>query len=136
MIAAFDAQPKSLGAVAALREALIATAHVEPADRPRRIRLGRILASAPALGGRAHAERLSASDALIERVAKRLGVAADDVRPRTVVTAMMAVAAEEYFSWAEVGSDDDPSQRMAAAFRVLELGFTSRETKSGSKRKA
>src|SRR5437763_2139396 len=49
LVAAYDDQPESVGAVTALRQAYTVTSRIEPGDRPRVLSLGRILATAPAL---------------------------------------------------------------------------------------
>lgn len=123
LLAAFDEQPESVGAVTALRAAYVVTSRINPVDRPRVVRLGRILDTAPALSARAHGERIVPDDALVEHVARRLGVGPDDVGARTLVAAMGAVAATEYRAWVRGGGHGDPSERIAAALALLEHGL-------------
>jgi AcrR family transcriptional regulator len=125
LVAGFDEQPASLGGVAALRQAYIATSHIVPADRDRFVKLGRIHAMAPSLGARARAERQAFPEDLVGRVAQRLGVPASDVAARTVVAAVGAVAAAEYAAWVADGGRDDPADRIAAALALLEQGLGS-----------
>lgn len=125
LVDTLSARPDSEGPVVALREAYLATSHVEPVDRARVVQLGRILASAPGLHARARGERTT-DDALLTEVARRFrGRKATDAArfARIVVTAMDAVAAAEFRQWARGGGDDDPAERIATALRVLEDGL-------------
>lgn len=116
-------RPRSEGPVVALRESYLATSHVEPADRARIVQLGRILAEAPGLRARAHGEWLTSDDELVAEVARRFRGHNASALARIVVTAMDAVAAAEFRTWAMCGGDDDPAERIAAALHVLEVGL-------------
>lgn len=124
LVEAFDARPASEGAVDALRNAYVATSHVEPEHRQRIVQIARVLALTPKLEAMAHGEDARASDALIGKVAKRMGVRADDRRARVLVTAATAVVRVEFQRWADVGGKGDPSELIASAFDVLADGFT------------
>jgi AcrR family transcriptional regulator len=123
LVHALDERPASEGAVTALRNAYVATAHVEPSDRARVVAMGRILDAAPALRAKAHGERMADDSALIERVAKRLGVRSSDQRARTVVASMSAVAGVEFQAWVASGGRGDPSEAIARALVQLERGL-------------
>jgi AcrR family transcriptional regulator len=123
LLAAFDDRPVTEGAVTALREAFRFTSHVEEADRADVVRRGRILAAAPALQARADGERVAERQALVERVAARMGEPVDDLRPRAVVAAMTAVADGEFRAWTGDGGRGDPAARITAALALVEHGF-------------
>lgn len=123
LVAALEARPPGEGAVRALREAYRDTAHVEPADRPRVVQLGRILDAAPSLAARVHGERVAGTEALVEPVARRMRVPVDDPRPRVVVSAMSAVAASEYRTWLHDGGEGDPADRIVASLALVERGL-------------
>ena len=90
LVTALEARPPDEGPVTALREAFRATSHVEPADRAHVVQLGRILDAAPTLRARATAVRLAEHPTLTKETARRMGVAMNDTRVRTVVAAMTA----------------------------------------------
>jgi len=123
LVVALQARPPAEGAVEALRQAYIATSHVEPGDRERVLQRGRILESAPALRARANGERLADDQPLLEHVADRLGADANDVRVRVIVAAMGAVAASEFRAWVDGGGRGDPAKSISAALAVLETGL-------------
>ncbi len=123
LIDAMAARPADEGAVTALREAYLQTSHVEPAARARVVQIARILADAPELRARAHGERLTRDDALVEEVTRRLREGADAMHARVIVTAMDAVAANEFRTWAQTGGTDDPAERIGAALKSLENGL-------------
>ena len=56
LVEAFDARPTSESAVEALRNAYIATSHVEPEHRQRIVQIARVLALTPKLEAMAHGE--------------------------------------------------------------------------------
>ena len=124
LVAVFDDRPASESAVTALRESYRATSHVEPADRSRVVQRGRILDAAPGLRARARGERVAQDDILVERVAARLGVGADDQRARVVVAAMGSVAAAEFRAWVADGGRGDPAERIVAALALVEDGLS------------
>lgn len=123
LVAAVAARPASEGPVTALREAFRATSHVEPADRQRIVQLGRILDAAPVLRAKAQGERFTDSAALTRVVAERMRVEDDDMRARTVVAAMTAVAAAEFRAWVDSGGQDDPGERIVTALALVEGGL-------------
>jgi AcrR family transcriptional regulator len=123
LIDAVAARPADEGAVTALREAYLQTSHVEPAARARVVQIARILADAPALRARAHGERLTRDDALVAEVTRRLHEGADAMHARVIVTAMDAVAANEFRAWAQTGGADDPAERIGVALKLLENGL-------------
>jgi len=134
LVAALDARPATEGPVTALREAYRVTSHVEPDDRARVVQRGRILDAAPALQARAQGARLADSRTLIEHVARRMGVATDDVRPRTVVAAMSAVASAEFRAWVAGGGRGDPADRIVSALALVEQGLAAVDRKHRSRR--
>ena len=117
------ARPADEGAVTALRRAYSATSHVAPADRQRVRQLARVLTAAPVLRARAQGEHVSDAEGLLAPLAERMGLRHDDPRVRVLATAASAVASVEFFRWADEGRSADPSERIAAAFDMLEAGF-------------
>jgi AcrR family transcriptional regulator len=124
LAAALDERPLTEGPVTALREAFIATSHVEPSDRARVLELGRILEATPSLRGRAQGDRIAESAPLVTAIAARMGVADDDLRPRTIVAAMSAIAAAEFKAWVLDQGEGDPAARIARALALVEAGLT------------
>jgi AcrR family transcriptional regulator len=123
LLAALIDRPASEGPVDALREAYLATSHVEPADRAKVVQRGRILAAAPALRARVHGERLAEDEALVAQIANRLGGRQREVRARIIVAAMGAVAATEFRAWVDDGGRGDPAERIGAGLAMLEAGL-------------
>jgi len=122
LVDALASRPESEGAVTALRNAYLVTAHVAPQERARVVQLGRVLADAPALRSAAHGALAEPDDALLGAVAARMGLPAADVRPRTVVVAMAAVAAAEWAVWV-AAPRGDPARRIADALALVEQGL-------------
>jgi AcrR family transcriptional regulator len=125
LLTAFDREAETMAPVAALRRAYAVTSHIAPADRPRFVKLGRILVMAPALAARARGEHLQGLDSLIQRFAHRLGVADDDASARTAVSAMSSVATTEYHAWVIDGGRGDPAMRIDEALGLLVSGLGS-----------
>lgn len=123
LLVALRARPPAEGAVEALRQAYIATSHVEPADRDRVLQVGRILEAAPALRARANGERFADDQPALAEVAHRLGTDANDVRVRVIVAAIGAVAATEFRAWVQGGGKGNPAKRISAALTLLESGL-------------
>ncbi len=123
LVVALAARPPEEGPVTALREAFRVTSHVEPADRDHVVQLGRILDAAPSLRARATGVRLAEHAALIDQTARRMGVAASDMRVRTVVAAMTAVAETEFSAWTRAGGKGDPADRIVDALALVEQGL-------------
>jgi AcrR family transcriptional regulator len=132
IVTAFDEQPSSLGAVAALRLAYLSTAHIEPEDRPHVVRLGQILDRAPAL--QARVQGVLIDETLLKHVAARLRVSADDPLARTIVAGMGAVVNAEFRAWVQRGGDGDPSGPIADALDLLVRGLASADSQSRSRR--
>jgi AcrR family transcriptional regulator len=128
LLTALRDRPASEGGVEALREAYIATSHVEPGNRTRVLLLGRILAQASALRTRTIGERLAEDQDLVGAVARRLGVKPSDTRARVVVAAMSAVAVTEFRAWVDDNGKGDPAVRISAALGMLEHGFSRLDT--------
>lgn len=124
LLAALRDRPPSEGGVKALREAYIATSHVEPANRARVLLLGRILTRASALRRHALGQRLAENQELVGLVAHRLGVKPGDPRARVVVTAMSAVAVTEFREWIDDNGKGDPAARISAALGLIEDGLS------------
>ena len=122
LLDALDARPASEGAVTALREAFCETSHVEPEDRARVVQLARVMSLAPALRARAHGEHVNDRDGVVDRIARRMGVASSDPRARVLVTSFSAVATVEFYRWADNGGDGNPRDAIAAALELLEAG--------------
>jgi AcrR family transcriptional regulator len=123
LVVALRTRPPAKGAVEALRQAYIATSHVEAADRARVLQLGRILEAAPALRARANGERIAEDQPLLEQIADRLGTDTNDVRVRVIVAATGAVAATEFRAWVQDGGKGNPAKRISAALTLLESGL-------------
>ena len=62
--------------------------------------------------------------ALAEGVARRMGVRVGDIRVRTLVAAMSAVAEAEFRAWTRDGGKDDPADRIVNALALVEHGLT------------
>lgn len=129
LVAAIDARPAEEGAVAALREAYCATSHVEPAERHRVLQVARVLADAPGLRARAHGEYVGENQEILDRLARRMGVAASDPAVRVLAAAFGAVAGVEFNRWAETGGHGDPSEAIRAGLSLLEQGVSHLDTK-------
>jgi AcrR family transcriptional regulator len=131
-------RPAGEGPITALRNAYLTTSHVVREDRARAIQLGRILQTAPELRATAHGARTAPNDALIDEVARRMGVPGRDLRPRAVVAAMTAVAAAEWAAWVEDGGEGDPAERIGVALALVQAGLTALDgrQRSGKKRSA
>ncbi|MGV0793263.1 TetR family transcriptional regulator [Mycolicibacterium sp. XJ1819] len=129
---ALAARPRHEGPVTALREAFLATSHVEPQDRDRVVQLGRILAQAPDLQARSRGRRLVDDDEIVELVAKRIGGSRTKSRAtaRVVVAAMNAVAGTEFSAWVAAGGRGDPATRIGEALRMLETGLSQFDAKT------
>lgn len=123
LLDALLSRPSAEGPVEALKQAYIATSHVEPADRRRVLQLGRILAAAPALRARANGERMAEDRAVAEHIADRLGVDPDDAHVRVIITAMGAVAATEFRVWVDSGGKGDPADRISQALDLVKAGL-------------
>jgi AcrR family transcriptional regulator len=123
LLDALDARPASEGACTALRNAYCSTSHVEPANRERTLQLAKVLSGAPELRAKAHGEYVNDSHELIFRLAKRMGVPASDRRVRVLATSVTAVVSDEFNRWADGGGRGDPSEAIAAALDVLEIGL-------------
>jgi AcrR family transcriptional regulator len=124
LIDALRNRPSDEGAVRALREAYLATAHVAPHDRDSVLKIGRILKSGSALRAQADGLRMGADDNdLIDEVARRLGTKRSDLRARVIVTAISAVAVAEFRAWVDDGRGD-LAKRMAEALRLVEDGLS------------
>lgn len=128
LLTALRNRPAGEDGVEALREAYIATSHVEPANRDRVLLLGRILTRASALRTRAIGERLVEDQALVSDVARRLGVKPGDTRARVVVAAMSAVAVAEFRAWVDDNGKGDPAARISAALAMIEHGLSRLDT--------
>ena len=135
LVAAFDNQPSSLGTVQALRQAYAETAHIDPADRPRVVQLGRILAAAPELRSRATGVNGTVDADLLEHVARRMGVRAGSPSARTIVAAMAAVATTEHQEWLRDGGRGDPADRITAALDLLIEGLGALDERARPRRK-
>lgn len=122
---ALSARPGHEGPVTALREAFLATSHVEPQDRERVVQLGRILAQAPDLQARTQGRRQINDDVIVDLVAKRIrGPKAKSLAAaRVIVTSMSAVAGAEFNAWVVAGGRGDPAVKIGDALRVLETGL-------------
>lgn len=136
LVVALDARPADEGPVTALRNAFCSTSHVEPAEREWVLQMARVMADTPALRARAHGERVAESEELLERLAARMGVGASDRRVRVLATAFAAVAAIEFYRWADAGGDGDPSDAIASALALLEAGLAELDELPTEKRKS
>jgi AcrR family transcriptional regulator len=134
LVEALSARPEREGPVTALANAYVDTSRIVPDDRERVVQLGRILGAAPALRATAHGARTAPHEALIEEIARRMGLPPDDRRPRAVVAAMTSVAAAEWSAWVDEGGDGDPSERIGAALGLLEHGLGALDRKHRAKR--
>lgn len=123
LLDALDSRPPGEGAVTALRNAFCQTSHVEPQERPWVLQLARVMADTPTLRARAHGERVADSQALLRLLAERMGIGPADPRVRVLATSFSAVAAVEFYRWADAGGEGDPSEAIAAALSLLEAGL-------------
>lgn len=134
LVDAVEARPAGEDPVTALREAFVATSHVEPPDRARVLQIGLILAQAPAVHARSQGQRILNGSELIELLAVRFKgrPAIAERNARILVSAMNAVATAEFAAWVRTGGDGDPAMQIGNALRVLETGLTQLISKSGS----
>src|SRR5690606_32834534 len=70
----FEARPPSEGAVTALRQAFLLSSHVEPSDRERAVRFGKIIEGSQALIAQAQGEEMLGAPELVRSVALRMGL--------------------------------------------------------------
>lgn len=124
LLTTLHSRPANEGGLEALREAYIATSHVEPADRAKVLMLGRILLQTSALRARALGERLAEDQALTSDIARRMGVKSGDARARVVVAAMSAVAVTEFRAWVDDNGKGDPAERISTALAMIENGLS------------
>lgn len=123
---AVAARPADEDAVTALRESFKQTARVAPADRGRVLQHARILRESPGLRMRANGERFAEDAELTTLIAARLGAPVSDLSVRVIVTAVTAVAIQEFWAWVDDGGGhEDPAERMAAALALIEQGLGS-----------
>lgn len=122
LVEAFEARPPGEGPLEALRNALVATSRVTPAERQRWMQIGRIMTSSAALREASFGRPLASSAPLVDGVAARLRARSGDPRPRTMVAAMLAVATTEWNAWVDDGRGE-PSERIAEALTMLEDGL-------------
>jgi AcrR family transcriptional regulator len=123
LVEALRSRPDDEHAVEALREAFKQTARVAPNDRPRVLQHARILRRSPGLRVRANGERFAEDAELTALTAERLGPHASDLHVRVIVTAMTAVAVQEFWAWVDGGGRGDPAERIAAALMLVEQGL-------------
>ncbi len=132
LLAAFDQRPSGEGTVEALRRAYVATSTVLTEDRERVLRIGRVLASSPALRAASSGRPWADGTPLVERVAARMGTAPADPRPRVIAAAMAAVATAEWHAWVDDGGTGDPAERIEAALTALEEGLRTLDAGHGA----
>jgi AcrR family transcriptional regulator len=132
LLAAFDQRPSREGTVEALRRAYVATSTVLTEDRERVLRIGRVLASSPALRSASYGRPWADGTPLVERVAARMGTSPADPRPRVIAAAMAAVATAEWHAWVDDGGTGDPAERIEAALTALEEGLRTLDTGHGA----
>lgn len=132
LLAAFDQRPSGEGTVEALRRAYVATSTVLTEDRERVLRIGRVLASSPALRAASYGRPWADGTPLVERVAARMGTAPADPRPRVIAAAMAAVATAEWHAWVDDGGTGDPAERIEAALTALEEGLRTLDAGHGA----
>ena len=128
LVAAVTARPSGEGPVTALRNAYVDTSRVAPEERGRVVQLGRILAATPELRAAAHGAH-ARNGSLLNEVARRMGVPADDRRARAVTAAMTSVAAAEWAAWVDGGGEGDPAERIRDALALVEDGVTTLDSK-------
>jgi AcrR family transcriptional regulator len=132
LLAAFGQRPEHEGTVEALRRAYVATSTVLTEDRERVLRIGRVLASSPALRAASFGRPWADGTPLVERVAARMGAGPADPRPRVIAAAMAAVATAEWHAWVDDGGTGDPAERIEAALTALEEGLRTLDTERGA----
>jgi hypothetical protein len=97
------------------------------------VQVGRILEAAPTLRALARGARTEEAQPLVQRIARRMAVDADDPRPRVIVAAMTAVAAAEWQAWVDDGGVGDPAERIGAALSLIERGLEALDRKRPSR---
>ncbi len=122
-VEALEARPATEGAVTGMRNAYLSTSSVAPGDHARIVQLARVLAPSSSLRDRARGRHVGGNDDVVAWAAGRMGLRRDDRRARVLVTAMSAVATTEFHRWAESGGRGNPSDAIAAALDVIELGL-------------
>ena len=127
LLAALAQRPAQEGAVEALRRAYVTTSTVPSEERARVLRIGRVLASSPALRSASYGRPWANGAPLVAGVAERMGAGPADPRPRIIAAAMAAVATTEWHAWVDDGGTGDPAGRIDAALEALEGGLRALE---------
>jgi AcrR family transcriptional regulator len=120
LLRTFEGRPSDESPLAALRGAYVETSHIPVPDRPWVHAMGRLLASAPDIWLKGLGETITNASVVAE-VARRMGAAPDDLRPRVVAAAVSAAAATGWNSWVQSAGGEDPSVLVAAAIDMLGL---------------
>jgi AcrR family transcriptional regulator len=123
LVEAFMARPPGEGAVTALRQAYLATSHVEAADREQVLATNRFLPQSRTLRVRTHGERIDDRAEVMAELARRLGRGADDADIETIAVAMSAAASAAFQRWLADGGLGDPAQQIARSLDVLMSGL-------------
>lgn len=123
LLGALAARPPCEGAVAALRQAYIATSHVAPEDRRSVLLSNRFLCSSRALRERAAGERIVHSGPIIRLLAERADLDPSDPRLETIAVAIGAVAGAAFQRWLSTGGLGDPAEEVGQAIGLIEAGL-------------
>jgi mycofactocin system transcriptional regulator len=118
----FAALPSGLPVMAGVREAVLDFNEVHPDEQPWHRRRLRLILGTPALQAHSTLRYAAWRQVVAEYAADRLGLASDDLLPRTIGHASLGVALAAYERWlAEEGAE--LRDLLDAAFRALEHGL-------------
>nr|GLK34990.1 TetR family transcriptional regulator [Rhodococcus wratislaviensis] len=116
----FEARPSDEFPLVALRGAYLESSHVPESERPKVHALERLLATTTAIWAKDLGETITDTSVVAE-LARRMNVAASDLRPTVLAAAVSAAAATGWNCWARSTGEDDPSTIVAAAIDLLGL---------------
>lgn len=115
--AAFVDRPSGEAVVESLRAALVSLAGAYQVDRQELLGRYRIIRSTPALMARSLEQQAAREDALASAIADRLP--GDEIRPKVLAAAGMAVVRVAMKEWLTTGPDADLADLVADALDVL-----------------
>jgi AcrR family transcriptional regulator len=120
LVQTFQERPADEPPLSALRSAYIETSRVAAADRLRIHALGRLLADAPDVWAKELGETVS-DMSLVAELARRMGTAADDLRPAVLAAAVSAAVVTGWNRWVRSAGAGDPADLVAASIDLLGL---------------
>lgn len=121
---ALAGRPPQEPAVLALRNALLRMVPGDEDERASILLRSKVLTEAPEIRARDAGYHMNLIDPLITMVAVRLGVdPTTDLRPRVIVSSMLAASAVAFHMWLEGGCEGDINVMLGEAFDLMEHGL-------------